>query len=137
MLPRMTPEEAALLPIQHLAWMGDAVYDLYCRQKLIISGATPGQKAHQACSSLTSAWGQAEASERLLASLTEKEQELWRRGRNAKGLPRSSPEYCQATGLEVVMGWLWLSHQHQRLADLFAIILGSEDIEGSSLDINT
>ena len=116
-------KEAALLPIQHLAWIGHAVYELYSRQKLVIEGVPPGHPAHRASAAITSAIGQAEAASRLLNLLTEQEQDLYRRGRNTKGLPRSTPEYCQATGLEVVVGWLWLSNQLQRLEQLFAYLL--------------
>jgi ribonuclease-3 family protein len=120
----VNPHQAALLPIQHLAWIGDAVYELYSRQRLVIEeGATPGKPAHRASAAITSAVGQADAVSRLQEIFTEQERDLLRRGRNSKGLPRSSPEYCQATGLEVVVGWLWLSDQHQRLEQLVGRIL--------------
>lgn len=54
---------------------------------------------------------------------------MLRRGRNAKGLPRSTPEYCQATGLEVVVGWLWLSNQHQRLQEVMTIIFSEGETD--------
>jgi|SRR5690554_6125925 len=120
--------QAALLPVQHLAWIGDAVYELYSRQRLVVdTDMSPGRPAHRASAALTSAQGQADAVARLQCILTEREQDLFRRGRNAKGLPRSTPEYCQATGLEVVVGWLWLSNQHQRLEELFLKIFTGGD----------
>ena len=110
---------AALLPIQHLAWIGDAVYELYSRQRLVLAGDTPpGKHAHRLSAAFTSAGGQAAAVARLGDFLSREEQDLLRRGRNAKGLPRNSAEYNQATGLEVVVGWLWLSNQHNRLEQL-------------------
>lgn len=124
----LEPRQAALLPIQHLAWIGDAVYELYSRQRLVIDEkATPGKPAHRASGAYTSATGQAEAAARLQEVFTSEEKELLRRGRNAKGLPRSSPEYCIATGLEVVVGWLWLSSQHQRLDAMLKIIFTGGD----------
>lgn len=119
----MDYRKAALLPIQHLAWIGDAVYEIYSRQHLVLGGASPGRPAHRASARLTSAQGQAQAVRRIQAELTQQEADMLRRGRNAKGLPRSTPEYCQATGLEAVVGWLWLSNQHQRLEEILAIIL--------------
>lgn len=120
----INPQQAALLPIQHLAWVGDAIFELHSRQKLVIEeGKTPGKPAHRASAAFTSATGQAEAVVRLQGMFTQQEEDLLRRGRNAKGLPRSTQEYCQATGLEVVMGWLWLSSQHQRLEELMDYIL--------------
>ena len=110
---------AALLPIQHLAWIGDAVYELYSRQRLVLAGDTPpGKHAHRLSAAFTSAGGQAAAVARLGDFLSCEEQDLLRRGRNAKGLPRNSTEYNLATGLEVVVGWLWLSKQHNRLEQL-------------------
>jgi len=119
--------KAALLPIQHLAWIGDAVYELHSRQKLVVQGERPGKPSHRASAALTSASGQAKAVKGLEGIFTQEEEELLRRGRNAKGLPRSTPEYCLATGLEVVVGWLWLSNQHQRLEYLLDIILTGGD----------
>lgn len=114
--------QAALLPIQHLAWIGDAVYELYSRQNLVLGGVSPGRPAQRASAKLTSAQGQAQTVATLGGKLTEDERNLFKRGRNAKGLPRNTPDYCQATGLEVVIGWLWLSNKHQRLEELFAAI---------------
>lgn len=121
-------QHAALLPIQHLAWIGDAIYELYSRQRLVLEeSAPPGKQAHRASAAHTSAEGQARAVKRIQDILTETEKDLLKRGRNAKGLPRSTPEYCQATGLEVVVGWLWLSNQHHRLDQLLGLIFSGSD----------
>ena len=124
----VTPEKAALLPIQNLAWVGDVVYELYSRQRLVLKGQLkPGRQTHRVSAGFTSATGQAAAVVRLEAVFTQQEANLLKRGRNTKGLQRSSAEYCQATGLEVVVGWLWLSSQNQRLDQLFQVILTEED----------
>lgn len=125
-------KQAALLPIQHLAWIGDAIFELWSRQRLVMEERiAPGKPAHRKSAELTCAGGQAAAGTLLQDVLTPEEKDLFRRGRNAKGLPRSSPEYCQATGLEVVVGWLWLSGQKQRLDQLFDHILtGGDNSEG-------
>lgn len=121
-------KEASLLPIQHLAWVGDAVYELYSRQRLVMEGKTPpGKQVHRISAAFTSAGGQAEAVARLEDFFSQEENHLLGRGRNAKGLPRSSAEYCQATGLEVVVGWLWLSKQNSRLDQLFQIIFAGRE----------
>ncbi|HOC06823.1 MAG: Mini-ribonuclease 3 [Bacillota bacterium] len=124
----LDPQEASLLPIQHLAWIGDAVYELYSRQRLVVAGETPpGKQVHRISAGFTSAEGQAEAVARLEEFFSQEESDLLRRGRNAKGLPRSSTEYCQATGLEVVVGWLWLSKQYSRLDQLFQMIFSGRE----------
>lgn len=119
----MDSRKAALLPLQHLAWIGDAVYEIYSRHYLVLGGAPPGRPAHRASARLTSAQGQAQAARGFQDQLTQQEADILRRGRNAKGLPRSSADYCLATGLEAVIGWLWLSNQHQRLEEMLVIIL--------------
>lgn len=120
-------EDAALLPIQNLAWVGDAVYELYSRQRLVFGGGKrPGRESHRASAAFTSAAGQAAAAARLDDFFRPREADLLRRGRNAKGLPRTSAEYCLATGLEAVVGWLWLSGQHNRLEELLAQIFPKE-----------
>lgn len=116
--------QAARLPIQHLAWVGDAVYELMVRQHFAVEGRqAPGEPAHKAAARLTSAVGQAAVVCRLLPEFSSAEQDLLKRGRNYKGSSRSTARYCQATGLEVVVGWLWLSGQDRRLDHLFSIIL--------------
>lgn len=120
--------EASLLPIQHLAWIGDAVYELYSRQRLVVAGETPpGKLAHRMSATFTRASGQADAVARLEDFFSQQERDLLGRGRNAKGLPRSSAEYCLATGLEVVVGWLWLSNQNGRLEQLFQTIFDGRE----------
>lgn len=126
----MDSRKAALLPIQHLAWIGDAVYEIYSRHHLVLGGAAPGRSSHRASARLTSAQGQAHAAGLVQGRLSQEEADILRRGRNAKGLPRSTPEYCQATGLEAIIGWLWLSNQHQRLEEILAIILTEGETDG-------
>lgn len=127
MKDKLDPAKAAMLPIQHLAWVGDAVYELLVRQHLVVQGLhSPGKQAHKAAARLTSAEGQAVIVQRLQAKLNPSEQDLLRRGRNHKGLSRSTFQYCHATGLEVVVGWLWLSGQRQRINQLFTLILEEE-----------
>lgn len=121
-------KEASLLPIQHLAWIGDAVYELYSRQRLVVVGEIPpGKQAHRMSATFTQASGQAEAVAGLKDFFSQQERDLLARGRNAKGLPRSSAEYCMATGLEVVVGWLWLSNQNSRLEQLFQTIFDGRE----------
>ena len=67
------PRKASLLPIQHLAWIGDAVYELYSRQRLVLGGAAPGRPAHRASARQTSAQGQARAVRAIQAELTQEE----------------------------------------------------------------
>ncbi len=124
-------DKAALLPVQHLAWVGDAVHQLLVRQHFVLEGQlSPGQQAHRAAAGLTSAAGQAAPVAELLSRLTGREQELFHRGRNSKTAARGGADYSQATGLEVVIGWLWLSGQRERLEELFQLLLQLSKQEG-------
>lgn len=107
-----------------LAYVGDGVYELMIRERLIGAGNCPPKKLHTAAVELAKASAQAAAAQRLYEDLTEEEQTVFRRGRNAhpaRRVPQSASveEYHQATGLECLFGWLYLKGDGQRLKELF------------------
>ena len=71
---------------------------------------------------------QAAAAEKILPQLTEEEQAVFRRGRNANvhSIPQnaSRAQYQQATALEALMGWLYLRGEKDRVEELFAVMMG-------------
>ena len=73
---------------------------------------------------------QAELAQRILPLLTEEEQAVFRRGRNANvhSIPThaSRAQYQQATALEALLGWLHLSGRHDRVEQLFAVMMEEE-----------
>lgn len=73
---------------------------------------------------------QAELAQRILPLLTEEEQAVFRRGRNANvhSIPAhaSRAQYQQATALEALLGWLHLSGRHDRVEQLFAVMMEEE-----------
>ena len=73
---------------------------------------------------------QAELAQRILPLLTEEEQAVFRRGRNANvhSIPThaSRAQYQQATALEALLGWLHLSGRHDRVEQLFAAMMEEE-----------
>ena len=81
--------------------------------------------AHMGC-----APKQAELAQRILPLLTEEEQAVFRRGRNANvhSIPThaSRAQYQQATALEALLGWLHLSGRHDRVEQLFAVMMEEE-----------
>lgn len=105
-----------------LAFVGDAVYTLYVRQKLALSGYKTGELNKRA-SAVVSARGQSGTLERVLPLLTGEEEEIFRRGRNAKkpthSKNASSAEYSRSTGLEAVVGYLYLTGRIGRIEELF------------------
>ena len=113
-----------------LAHMGDAVYELLVRTWLCAHGKATGKGLHRATVALVCAPKQAELAQRILPLLTEEEQAVFRRGRNANvhSIPAhaSRAQYQQATALEALLGWLHLSGRHDRVEQLFAVMMEGE-----------
>ena len=114
-----------------LAHVGDGVYELLVRTYLARQGAGRVADLHRATVAHVAAPFQAAAMERLLPHLTEEEHKIHRRGRNARvhGCPSGCTvaQYHAATALEALFGHLWLTGQHHRVEELFAIIMEDEE----------
>ena len=106
-----------------LAHIGDGVYELLVRTYLCAHGKATGKGLHRATVELVCAPEQAHRARKLLPLLTEEEQEVFRRGRNAHvhSIPQhaSRAEYQQATALEALLGWLYLRGSRERINELF------------------
>ncbi|MCU0534348.1 MAG: Mini-ribonuclease 3 [Hydrococcus sp. Prado102] len=104
-----------------LAYLGDAVYELYVRTRYLLPPKRLGDY-HNRVVARVRAESQAACWQALEPYLSEEEKEIFRRGRNAAtGKPRRlSPElYGQATGLETLIGYLYLQNPI-RLNELLA-----------------
>ncbi len=136
-MQRFFPFEADLKTISplSLAYVGDGVYELMIRERLIAAGNCPPRKLHAAAVALAKAPAQAAAAARILPGLTQEEAAVFRRGRNAhpaRRIPQSASveEYHQATGLECLFGWLYLKGEGQRLRELFEEAVREEEADG-------
>jgi ribonuclease III family protein len=104
-----------------LAYVGDAIYELYIRTRHLLPPKRI-QVYHEQVVAQVRAESQAAYLRSLLPHLTEAELEILKRGRNAasKGPKRLSPEiYQQATSLETLLGYLYLSDR-ARLMELLS-----------------
>lgn len=107
-----------------LAFEGDAVYSLYVRRHLIFQGQTKPNQLHRLATHYVSAKAQAMLVTALLEGqlLTEKEEEIYKRGRNAntntKAKNTDLMTYKMSTGFEAIMGYLHMTDQIQRLEEL-------------------
>lgn len=127
----MSDNNAKLPPTQQspvrLAYLGDAVWELCVRETLVNRGVR--QPSVEALRYVT-AKVQARAAAKLLSGLTEEEADVYRRGRNVghSNLPKSATlaEYCAATGLECLFGWLHLMGRGERVRELFALSFSGE-----------
>ena len=110
-----------------LAHLGDAVYELLVRTWLCAHGKATGKCLHRATIELVCAPKQAEFSEKILPLLTEEEQAVFKRGRNANvhSIPQhaSRAQYQKATALEALLGWLYLNGRRERINELFNIMM--------------
>ena len=110
-----------------LAFVGDAVFDLFVRERLVCLANRPVNRLHSLAVSLVKASSQARAAKRLSEKLTEKELSVLKRGRNAhtnhKAKNASESDYHYATGLEALFGFLYLSGESDRLRELFELTL--------------
>ena len=116
-----------------LAFMGDAVYELYVRQMLVETANMPVNKLHGLAVQRVRASFQSNAYSVIEENLTEEEQAIWKRGRNANSVkaPKNADpvEYRRATGLEALFGYLFLLGRKERLEELFAMIMNSAETE--------
>lgn len=117
----MTKFDANLINGIALAFEGDAVYSLYVRRHLIFQGQTKPNQLHRLATQYVSAKAQAMLVQAMLDAqlLTEKEEEIYKRGRNASSHTKAKNTdvitYKMSTGFEAVMGYLHMTEQIERL----------------------
>ena len=105
-----------------LAHVGDAVYELLVRTRLCMTARTSGQ-LHRQTVRCVCAQAQAEAAQAILPMLSEQETAVFRHARNAhvSHVPQgaSPAQYSQATALEALFGFLYLTGENERIEALF------------------
>lgn len=124
MAPVMAPgaEEVDRLPAGVLAYIGDAVYELYVRTCLVRGGRRDLDELHREATMRVNAKAQARTLAQLDAFLLADELEVARRARNAhtgRG-PRGAAvlDYRHSTGFEAVLGYLYLLGREERLREV-------------------
>ena len=121
--PALLPDQLRSISSIGLAHMGDAVFEVLVRTWLCEHGKATGKGLHQATIRLVCAESQAEKAEKILPLLTEEENAVFKRGRNAhvKSVPghASRAQYGEATALEALLGWLYLLGRQERITELF------------------
>ena len=110
-----------------LAYIGDAIYELVIRTKVMNHGSMQVNKMHKRTAGLVKAEAQANFYKLLEEDLTDEEKAVYRRGRNAKSVTMAKNatmrDYRMATGFEALMGWLYLKGNMDRIAELVAMAL--------------
>lgn len=121
-----------------LAYVGDAVYELYVRQGLVAAGVHRPRDLHRQAVAQVQAPAQAAALKGLLPGLGDRERDVVRRARNARlsHVPRASStaDYHASTALEALIGYLYLTGETDRLRELLeqakVFAAGAENFSG-------
>lgn len=107
-----------------LAYLGDAVYEIFIRERVLQTGQIHADRLHKSGVKYVCASGQARVIKELLPDLTPEEDALVRRARNHKSATKPKNvnhlTYKWATAFEALLGYLYLSEQKERLADMMA-----------------
>ena len=115
-------QEVNLMPPLTWAYVGDCVYELYIRTKLINETKLKPHSLHIEAIKHVKAKAQAKTLNNIYEKLTEKEKDIVRRGRNAENhhLPKNAnvQDYMYATAFEALIGYLYLTKQNDRLKEI-------------------
>ena len=120
-------EKPKLLNPLTLAFIGDSVYEVLVRKRVIEEmGSMSPKKLHILTVERVNATYQCGGYEKIKDILTEEETEIFKRGRNSSSVtvPKSAgiKEYRAATGLEALFGFLYLEGRFERIEELFEVI---------------
>lgn len=109
-----------------LAYIGDAIYEVYIRNHVVLKGGKPSVY-HQRTISYVSAKAQASIIHYILPLLSEQEQDIVKRGRNAKSytMPKNANmiDYRYSTAFEALIGFLFLSNNMERLEEIISLAI--------------
>jgi len=131
-MDNLSDKELLSYSVSTLAWVGDAVFELYIRSRLAKRFPSPSGKLHHIATNFVSAKGQASLFETLDDDrndfpLSEQETNLLRRASNyhSHSTPKDTDlnDYRRATAFETLIGWLWLNGQHGRVEELIEYVL--------------
>lgn len=118
-----SPEQVSPLA---LAYVGDAVLELYVRTYLLRSGRQNVNILHKKAIQYVNASTQANLLRNIEDRLSEEERTIAKRGRNAKSghIPKNADmlDYRFSTGLECLLGFLYLKEDFGRLDEIFKVL---------------
>lgn len=109
--------------LRNYAYLGDAVWELYIRNKTVLM-TNNAKKLHQITTSLVKTQFQADLLKFLDDFLNDNEKELIKRARNLPipvGRRSIQHEYRQATAFEALIGWLYLN-ENDRYNEILKLI---------------
>ncbi|MBQ0145862.1 MAG: Mini-ribonuclease 3 [Lachnospiraceae bacterium] len=105
-----------------LAYLGDAVYELIVRKRVLEKGNRQVDKLHRESTKYVNAGAQADLMMKIEGLLTDEEIAIYKRGRNANAhaAPKNQDvvAYRKSTGFEALIGWLYLKGDMDRIHEL-------------------
>lgn len=117
-----------------LAYMGDAVFEILVRTKVLEQGDAPVKTLHKRSEGFVKAESQSKMYRELEKVITEKELQVMKRGRNAKSFSKAKnatiSDYKHATGVEALFGYLFLTGETERLKYLFEVCINNMNVLG-------
>jgi len=126
--PNVNPKQMNPLT---LAFVGDVVFELLVRERLVADGDRPVGQLHNMAVAQVKASAQAVAYHQLEPVLDEEELSILKRGRNSHSVhpPKNAhpQDYRKATGVEALFGFLYLKGRIQRVEELFQLITRNEE----------
>jgi ribonuclease-3 family protein len=124
------------LPPLVLAFIGDSVFDLFVRSRLVMKKRESAHKLHIKATGYVKAAAQSRIAEALYEQLSDEEKNIFRRGRNSKPatIPKNADihDYHYATAFEAVLGYLYLLGRQERLNELLYMAAGVIELEGDN-----
>ena len=127
-----TKNEAEINTLSPLTWayVGDSVYELFIRMHLVNTTKLKPHKLHIEAIKYVKAKARADILQKLDKTLTDKEKEIVKRGRNAENhhLPKNATvqEYMHSTGFEALIGYLYLTKQDERLGEILKLCIQND-----------
>ncbi len=129
--------DVQLINVITLAYLGDAVYEVYVRDYLIKKGIAKVEDLQKEAINLVSAKSQSKILDYLINNniLNDEEIDIVKRGRNYKreSHPKNTDiiTYKMSTGFEALIGYLYLDNKLERLEEIINYILGGYDEENN------
>ena len=109
-----------------LAYIGDAVYELFVRTYLLSDANFPVNQLHKSAIKLVNAKAQSDLYQKIKDILTEEETAVYKRGRNTNSHPPKNADmvnYKSATGIEALIGYLYLKDNSDRILALLRYLV--------------
>ena len=116
-----------------LAFIGDCVFDLVVRSVIVCRANRQPNKLHKLKADIVKAPTQSDMAKAIMDDMTEEEKAVYKRGRNAHSYSSaknaSIQDYRRATGLEALIGYLYLLNRNDRILELISLGLQKLEID--------